>query len=1098
MTSDLEISTDPQKNINIFASAGSGKTYLLITRICRLLLTGVEPQQILAITFTRKSAAEMKQRLYDRLASWVLMDDAALSDELTHMGETANHDVLAHARELYEKCLFSEQTIRMSTFHSFCEDIIRAFPLESELPTAFELTEQTQQYINQAWQQLLHLSEKNQALAAAMEQLYDQFYGLDNARKALLCFLAARNAWLVLSQGQSKPAEFGYQSLLARLGELEPDDEAWLYQAECRACLDKSMRLLIDNRTPKHAELGAKIADFLARGECSNEEIFARLKPLFLTAKDSARDFKINAQWRAELDDADYQHLITTHQRLCAELLAVLNQRKHSQLLANNQAWYVAGELFVRQYQKVKAQHGVIDFDDLEWETYRLLQAEDNVLWIQYKLGQKIRHFLVDEFQDTSAIQWQLLKPLIESSQEQQLNTAASLFLVGDSKQSIYRFRGANPEIQQLVADWSQRNLASQQLSNDHSWRSSAAIIDFVNDVFSSPALQQRVLGFKPHSVEHTSLWGWVKILPLLAYPEQQDKEYFRNPLTTARAANTHPPYYNEGRQIGQEIQALITQRTPIYAGGKYRPVRYQDMLILVATRAHIEDLKQGLISCDVPLFGHDKNKLLDYLEIQDMVALLGILIDPYDDQKLCHVLRSPLFAVTDQDLISIKQIDSPVWMEKLSQLSTMLEDDHPLRSAYTCLADWQAMADQLPVHDLMNRIFTQLHVLKRYRSICKAEDGPQIVARLQQFLQQCLALDSGRYSSIERFLTQLREINPDAHMQADQNSDYVEIMTVHGAKGLEAPVVILADCGPSDGRSDPYWTEIDWPADSDTPQHMMLAYAEKSLSDRGKDYLQSIQPSTDEDVNLMYVAITRAKQILIVSGAQSARGGKQHWHKEICSALGIEQDEVYFKQTSAVPALADEHYSAQTLTPSVDFAADLFIPLDRPVDAEHNPSEPTVASQDGIIVHKILECLATAEMEDQALLNRLALDCQLRPDHTRFSQLKQQALRCMQDETIATVFTLNDQQQAYNEIAIAHNQSVHVIDRLIVDREQAWIIDFKTQQQVDLNNIEHECEKFSDQLERYRAAVRSLYPTLSIRSSLVFTSIPLLIDVAG
>lgn len=171
---------------------------------------------------------------------------------------------------------------------------------------------------------------------------------------------------------------------------------------------------------------------------------------------------------------------------------------------------------------------------------------------------------------------------------------------------------------------------------------------------------------------------------------------------------------------------------------------------------------------------------------------------------------------------------------------------------------------------------------------------------------------------------------------------------------------------------------------------------------------------------------------------------------------------------------------------------------MDRPVDAEHNPSEPTVASQDGIIVHKILECLATAEMEDQALLNRLALDCQLRPDHTRFSQLKQQALRCMQDETIATVFTLNDQQQAYNEIAIAHNQSVHVIDRLIVDREQAWIIDFKTQQQVDLNNIEHECEKFSDQLERYRAAVRSLYPTLSIRCSLVFTSIPLLIDVAG
>ena len=168
-----------------------------------------------------------------------------------------------------------------------------------------------------------------------------------------------------------------------------------------------------------------------------------------------------------------------THRRLCDELLTMLNQHKHKQLLAVNKAWYVAGELFVRQYQNVKAQHGVIDFDDLEWETYKLLQTEDNVLWIQYKLGQKIKHFLVDEFQETSAIQWQLLKPLIESSQEQHLDAGASLFLVGDIKQSIYRFRGANPEIQHLAADWSEQNLASQQLRNDHSWRSSAAIIDF-------------------------------------------------------------------------------------------------------------------------------------------------------------------------------------------------------------------------------------------------------------------------------------------------------------------------------------------------------------------------------------------------------------------------------------------------------------------------------------------------------------------------------------------------------------------------------------------------------------------------------------------
>ena len=1095
MTSHLEISTDPQKNINIFASAGSGKTHLLITRICRLLLTGIEPQQILAITFTRKSAAEMKQRLYERLASWALMHDTALSDELISMGEQANQDLLNNARQLYEKCLFSEQTIRISTIHSFCEDIIRAFPLESELPTGFELTEQTQQYINQAWQQLLQLSEKDPVLSAAMDQLYEHCFGLNNARTALMCFLKDRNAWLALSQGQQNKAEFNYQILLEQLGNIDLDEDAWLFQPECRAYLQKSMRLLLDSSTDKHAKLGAKIADYLAHGELSNDQIFRYLKAIFLNTEDTASKLVISAKWRAELDESDYQHLMDTHRRLCDELLTMLNQHKHKQLLAVNKAWYVAGELFVRQYQNVKAQHGVIDFDDLEWETYRLLQTEDNVLWIQYKLGQKIKHFLVDEFQDTSAIQWQLLKPLIESSQEQHLDAGASLFLVGDIKQSIYRFRGANPEIQHLAADWSEQNLASQQLRNDHSWRSSAAIIDFVNEVFSSPVMQQRLVGFNQHSLEKTSLWGWVKILPLLALPEKQEKQYFRNPLTTARSASTNNSYFNEGCQIGREIRALIDEQTPILADGQCRPVRYQDILILVAARTHIEGLKQGLISCNIPLFSHDNNKLIDYLEIKDMLALLQILIDPYDDQKLTHVLRSPLFAISDQDLIALKQIDSPIWMEKLRQSAT-LADNHQLMSAYTHLTAWQALADQLPVHDLMNKIFTQLNVLHRYRSICKLEDGPQIVARLQQFLQQCLELDSGRYSSIERFLTRLKEINPDAHMQADQGSDCVQIMTVHGAKGLEAPVVILADCGPSGGRNDQYWTEIDWPAASDTPKNIMLAYKHKSLSSSAIDYIKNIQQSTDESANLMYVAITRAKQILIISGAQSAKSGKQHWHKDICSALEISQDEVYFRQTGTPPTAFDGADSDPEISPVIDLEADLFTPLHRPAHTDCASDDASAASQDGIIVHKILECLASVDMDDQALLNRIALDCQLRPAQDRFTQLKQQALNCMRDEAIARIFTLNNDQQAFNEIALAHNQSIHIIDRLIIDSKQAWIIDFKTQQNIDLKNIEHQCEKFSGQLKRYRAAVASLYPKLSIRCSLVFTSIPLLADV--
>lgn len=1096
MTSHPEISTDPDKNINIFASAGSGKTYLLITRICRLLLAGVEPQQILAITFTRKSAAEMRQRLYARLASWVLQDDAELSRELNIIGEHSTPELIQRARALYETCLFSEQTIRISTFHSFCEDIIRAFPLESELPTSFELTEKTQQYINLAWQHLLQRSERHSELATAMDQLYEHGYGINNARNALLCFLHARNAWFTFCQGQPNSAAYAYQVLLNQLGTIDSESDLWLYQSECRAQLERSMHLLLNQTTKKHAELGAKISTYLAQEELPPEQIFRQLKAIFLTAEEHARDFKISAKWQAELDPADYQHLLATHQRVCSELLKCLNQHKHQQHLAVNQAWYVAGEMFVEEYQKIKTQHGVIDFDDLEWEAYRLLKSEQNVMWIQYKLGQKIKHFLVDEFQDTSAIQWQLLKPLIESSHEQHTDSDASLFLVGDIKQSIYRFRGANPEIQQLAAAWSQQHLASQQLSNDHSWRSSAAIINFVNEVFSSPALQQRLAGFNQHTLENTTLWGWVKVLPLLPAPEKQDKTYFRNPLTTARTANIHSSYYHEGCQIGQQIQDLIEQRTPIFADGQYRPARYQDILILVATRSHIEELKQGLISCQIPLFSHDNNKLIDYLEIQDMLALLHILIDPYDDRKLTQVLRSPLFAVSDQDLIALKQIDSPIWMDKLTQLSADHADTHPLQSAYRFLSHWQTLANQLPVHDLMNRIFNQLDVLNRYRSLCTSEASPQIVARLQQFLQQCLELDSGRYSSIERFLSTLQENNPDAFMPADQNSNCVEIMTVHGAKGLESPVVILADCGPSSGRNDQYWTEIDWPAHSDTPQNIMLAYKESALSDAAIDYITRCQQATDEDANLMYVAITRAKQILIVSGAESTKGNKQDWHKALSQALDIGQGETYFKHTGERPTLAPECDSGKPPASLSETEKKLLLPLQQPIQADIPQAEATLASQDGIIIHKILECLASTEMDDQSLINRIAIDCQIRPSMDHFIRLKQQAVSCMQNASTSKIFALTDEQQAYNEVAIAHQQAIHVIDRLIIDDQQAWIIDFKTQQNIDRNNIQHECAKYSAQLHRYQAAVQSLYPTLKIRCSIVFTKIPLLVDV--
>ena len=1110
MTSYLHISTHPQKNINVFASAGSGKTYLLITRICRLLINGADPQQILAITFTRKSAAEMKQRLFERLAHWALMDDIALSKELGSFEEHVDQNMLKQARQLYEKCLFSDHAIRISTFHSFCEDIIRSFPLESELPNAFELTEHTQPILQQAWQKLLQQSERDQSLQLAMQTLYQHCNGPHGARNALMCLINQRNAWRAMCQqhNEGTRAAFCYQLLQEHLHHDEESDNNWLYEEFANALLKKVMQLLMSEDSSKtQKKMAAEIALYLEQSDADTQQKFSVLKKIFLNQEDQPRSFKISKKLQSTLSEQDYDFLINAHQRFSAVLMSIIDQFKHQQLLAINQAWFQAGEILVDIYQNNKFQQGVVDFDDLEWETYRLLKSELNVEWIQYKLGQRIKHFLVDEFQDTSSIQWHLLKPLIMSSQEQHSDEDNSLFLVGDIKQSIYRFRGANSEIQPLVSAWSQQHLHSHELSNDHSWRSSPAIINFVNDIFTSPLFEERISGFNIHSCENQKLWGWVKILPLIACAEKPEAIYFRNPLSDARENKKYSSYYMEGCQLGAEIQTLIKQPTLILAEGESRAAQYSDILILVKTRSHLEELKQGLSSYGIPLFSHDSNKLLDYLEIKDLLALLEVLINPHDDHKLVHVLRSPLFSITDQQLIELKLCESERWMNKLQQMTSLQAEDHPLHQAYTKLTQWQIAADQLPVHDLMNNIYQQLDIFNRYRSACSQQNSNQVLTRLQQFLHQCLALDSGRYSNIDRFLARLREINPESIMHTDQSQDCVSIMTVHMAKGLESPIVIMADCGPSAGRSDQFKAEVHWPAESAKPETIMLATKQSTLSQSALSYLQHCQQKDNEDTNLLYVAMTRAKQILIISGSDSEKNSVNNWHRDICSALDINADEAVIQ--SYGEAEQPSQATPQAELAPLDYDVRLFQALpnkktqERSLDTASQQKQEAEqhlaaqqASNDGVIVHKILELLSLHEYDDQALLNRIQIETQLKPSPSSFKALEQQARTCMTDDRIAKVFEIDPTQRALNEFSIAHNGQINVIDRLIISDQQAWIIDFKTQQELNHQPLQQQAEKFTAQLSRYKSAVSALYPNHSIRCSIIFTRAPALIDL--
>ena len=554
---NLRESTDPNRNANVFASAGSGKTWLLITRICRLLLAGAAPQHILAITFTRKSAADMRARLHEKLSNWAVMPTNELQVELENIDEPTTAENISLARSLYEKILFSGQPIRISTFHAFCEEVVRAFPLESELPTMFDLTEHTQLYANEAFKRLLQQSEQSHEsdLQQAMQELYEFCFGFNNTKKALLSFLHTRTEWRVYIQGSTNPVEHAMQSLYLNIGKVDTANSITQFQSvPFIESLQRQLSVLLTNKTKTNLSCAERIEQFLQSKDHSNRPPLHLLQDAFLTKKLEPRKLNVGKKWSASLGAETTEQFIADHEKIAAAVSDYLDQQKHAKFLRANRAWFYAGQLLLQHYQQVKHQQGVVDFNDLEWETYRLLQQQDHALWVQYKLGERIRHFLVDEFQDTNPIQWHLLKPLIDSSSEQHQTDFSSLFLVGDIKQSIYRFRGANPEIQRLAADWANKSINSREYENNTSWRSVPAIIDCVNQIFSHSSNQANFPTFHPHRCQFTNRWGRVEIHPLIKLDRNQTQAEFRDPLIQARIDNETSAHFYEGVFIATQI----------------------------------------------------------------------------------------------------------------------------------------------------------------------------------------------------------------------------------------------------------------------------------------------------------------------------------------------------------------------------------------------------------------------------------------------------------------------------------------------------------------------------------------------------------------
>jgi ATP-dependent helicase/nuclease subunit A len=1138
MTSSL-LAIDPKQSASVSASAGTGKTWLLVSRILRLLIEGAQPETILAITFTRKAAAEMQNRLSERLLHLASCDDTKLEEQLRYIAAPVSAASLHNARTLYERLLFDALPPRITTFHAFCQDILKRFPFEASVPPGFELVEQTTELESEAWDLLVSEATLNPdgEIGHALEILFDYCGGLTNTQTALQSFLQHRSDWWAYTMDQGDRVKFAARRLQQELEINDKADPAGIFFTPAiHKELGEFAALLAKHSTKensKHQATLQAIDELIATHNTA--QAFEAVIEVFFTqsGKPRSRSSK-QAQVKSmgEMGDARFVEL---HELFCQRISHTQDLRARLNTLTISRAWYTAGDHLLAHYQNIKSERRLLDFADLEWNAYRLLNDENNAHWVQYKLDARISHILIDEFQDTNPTQWQLLLPLLQELASSNSDRQRSVFLVGDSKQSIYRFRRAQPKLFDIAQDWLRNHLAANQTTLDTSRRSAPAIIEFVNIVFAKGKLREQIIHFDIHQTVHKQLWGQVEVLPLFtdnSIDAQTDVTVssaktagsLRNPLKTPRLIAEDERRSNEAQFIAEKISTLLADYAVSTDNGGSRSLRYDDIIILFRHRTHAAVYEAALMEAGIPYSGIEKGTLLDTLEIRDIAALLETLSTPFSNLALAQTLKSPIFDLTDADLMALASIKESYWFDRVLSLANQQPENTSLTRAARLLEHWRTLTGILPVHDLLDRIYSESNLIERYVAAYPPHLQHRVVSNLNRFIELALEIDSGRYPSITRFLYRLQTMRnstqdaPD-ETPAGKSDARVRLMTIHAAKGLEAPVIFLADATNTAASRDAYRAIADWPAHEDKPSHFLLV-TKKTDRDQWTNELLARQDADAkrEDANLLYVALTRARQYLFVSGCESKRNSDNGWYGAITKALEDHPDSAmpqdnggYILQSgqalqpihsvlpsTGTPGINIDPRMGQPLqvsSPAITIAPSIVAHRIHSSDSLSGGLDNTPLDEDlqqrGVIIHKILQLLTDTSRS----LNLQSIIQQRWGNNVSRQLLDEywnEALSVTGNQEYEHLFNTSLFDKAYNEVPISYQHVgvniIGVIDRVVINKDSVYLIDYKTHLNTDPQQQRKLLQVYQPQMSLYSEGLRRLWPDKTVKPFILFT----------
>ncbi|MDP3315385.1 MAG: UvrD-helicase domain-containing protein, partial [Devosia sp.] len=781
--------SDPALSVWVRANAGSGKTYVLTARVLRLLLSGVKPEEILCLTYTKAAAAEMRSRVGERLGRWALSTEAELVDDLTKLGGAPpTTGMLLRARSLFAHALETPGGLRIQTIHAFCEAILHRFPHEAKVPFDFKVLEEHERdgMLQQARESVLAAGLRGSAEAQAVETLFGLLSDFSIEQAIIEALNQQRLLRRVLTDVPRARREL--RQLVGNVGSI--DD-----------ILDEMSRGYTLSRH-EHSQIFAvasgDFVDRLREVDPAHPDAEALLDA-YLTQADRTPRKTLLKKANAALIPDIAQKLSDE-----ADRLAVLYQRLvGAELIARSEAMLAVVAAISTHYENQKRARSLLDFDDLIEKLAQLLTEESQGPWVRYKLDAGISHILVDEGQDTNLQQWDVIDALVEDFfvGDSAADRPRTIFAVGDQKQSIFSFQGANPE--EFVNAGRKYEISAravhaevQRVPLRFSFRTLPEVLNAVDIVFNNrPDLRQGAMEDEGllHETARADEGGSVTLWPPIqdvVDPADPDNWPTEPPQQVTQTAQRQV-----AERIAREIKGWIDSSRPL--GPRGRPVRSDDVLILVQVRSVLfHEVIRALIRAGVPTPGADRLAVTTHIGVLDMMALGDVLSNPNDDLQLAALLRSPLFDVSEADLLAVAQPRG----ENVSLWRAMKESSSlSVRSAYDELEGWRRRLDFERPFNFYADVLYAHGGLRRMRG----RFGSEIDDVMAEFLDLALAHEQSDQPSLLGFLAELRSRDVTIKRELAEGGAGVRVMTVHGAKGLEAPIVIMADAATTERGRD-------------------------------------------------------------------------------------------------------------------------------------------------------------------------------------------------------------------------------------------------------------------------------------------------------